>query len=82
MNDADRAFLQTQLDQVVALETLQGDHLLVQLLFLFDEGSTPDLFCLEVTANPDGTYTLKNTTGLSILLSDIRSVAKPVPSQS
>ena len=79
MTETDRALLQTQLDQVVGLETLQGDHLLVQLLFLFDEGPTPDLFCLEVTLNPDGTYAPKNTTGLSILLSDIRAVSAPSP---
>lgn len=79
MTAADRTFLQTHIDQVVALETLAGDYLLLQLLFVFDEGPTPDLFGLEVTANPDGTYTPKNTTGLSILLSDIRSVATPGP---
>jgi hypothetical protein len=75
MNETDRTFLKTQLDQVVALEMLQGDQLLVQLLFIFDEEPTPDLFCLEVTANPDGTYTPKNTTGLSILFSDIRTAS-------
>jgi hypothetical protein len=29
---------------VVALETVQGERLLAQILFALDEGETPDLF--------------------------------------
>ena len=77
MTDAERAFLKTQIDYVVALETIQGDRLLAQILFVFDEGETPDLFCLEVERNPDGSYSQKGKTGHSILLSDIASVKSP-----
>jgi hypothetical protein len=56
MTDTERAALQTQIDQVVVLETIQGDHLLAKILFVFDEGDTPDLFCLEVEPTPDGSY--------------------------
>ena len=52
MTDTERAALQSQIDQVVVLETVQGDHLLVKILFVFDEGETPDLFCVEVEPGP------------------------------
>ena len=77
MTDTERAALQSQIDQVVVLETIQGDHLLAKILFVFDEGDTPDLFCLEVEPTPDGSYIEKGTTGHSILLSDIASVKPP-----
>ena len=57
--------------------TAQGRSLLAQILFVFDEGPTPDLFCLEVERNHDGSYTQKGKTGHSILLSDIASVKPP-----
>ena len=77
MTDPERAFLKTQIDQVVVLETVQGNRMLAQVLFVFDEGETPDLFCLEVEQRPDGTYVQRGTTGHSILLADIVSVKPP-----
>ncbi len=77
MTDTERAALQSQIDQVVVLETIQGDRLLAKILFVFDEGETPDLFCLEVEPTPDGSYIEKGTTGHSILLSDILTVQPP-----
>ena len=77
MTDTERAALQSPIDQVVVLETIQGDRLLVKILFVFDEGETPDLFCLEVEPIPDGTYVQKGTAGHSILLSDIITVQPP-----
>jgi hypothetical protein len=62
---------------VVVLETIQGDRLLAKILFVFDEGETPDLFCVEVEPTPDGSYIEKGTTGHSILLSDILTVQPP-----
>jgi hypothetical protein len=78
MTDTEREFLKSQIDKVVVLEIVQGDRLLAQILFVFDEGETPDLFCLEVEPGPDGAYIQKGTTGHSILLSDIVTV-EPVP---
>lgn len=77
MTETERAFLQTQIDQIVLLETVQGQNLLARILFVFDEGETPDLFCLEVERSPDGSYTQKGKTGHSILLSDIASIKPP-----
>jgi hypothetical protein len=77
MTDTERAALQSQIDQVVVLETVQGVHLLAKILFVFDEGDTPDLFCVEVEPGPSGDYIEKATTGHSILLSDIASVKPP-----
>jgi hypothetical protein len=78
MTEAERAALKNQIDEVVTLETVQGDRLLVQILIVVDEGETPDLFCVEVNRNPDGSYSPRGTTGHSILLSDIVSVT-PLP---
>jgi hypothetical protein len=78
MTDTEREFLKSQIDGVVVLETAQGDRLLVQILFVFDEGETPDLFCVEVEAAPEKTFVPKAMAGHSILLSDIVSVKPPV----
>ena len=78
MTEAERTFLRTQIDEVVLLETVQGGRMLAQILVVFDEGETPDLFCLEVEPTPSG-YVQKGTTGHSILLADIASV-RPAPS--
>jgi len=78
MTDTERAALQSQIDQVVVLETIQGGRLLAKILFVFDEGETPDLFCVEVEPGPTGDYVEKGTTGYSILLSDIASVKPQV----
>jgi hypothetical protein len=77
MTDTERAALQSQIDKVVVLETVQGDYLLVKILFVFDEGETPDLFCVEVEPGPSGDYVEKGTAGHSILLSDIATVHPP-----
>lgn len=71
MTEQERASLPSLLDQVVTLETVQGDHLVVQILFVFDEGETPDLFCVEVVPGPAGDWVKKGDEGLSILLADI-----------
>jgi hypothetical protein len=78
VTEAERTFLKTQIDEVVLLETVQGGRMLAQILFVFDEGETPDLFCLEVEPTPSG-YVQKETTGHSILLSDIASVQSAPP---
>ena len=76
MTESERAFLKSQVGQVVALETVQGDRLLARILFVFDEGETPDIFCLEVEPK-SGTYVQKGTAGHSILLADIVSAQPP-----
>ena len=78
MTDTDLIFLKSQIDKPVVLETIQGDRLIAQVLFIFDEGDTPDLFCLQLELGPDNTYVQKSPNGLSILLADINA-AYPVP---
>jgi hypothetical protein len=65
VTSAERTLLPSLIDQVVFLKTVQGDHLVVQILFVFDEACS------------DGGYVQKGTPGLSILLSDILSVQPP-----
>jgi len=74
VTDAERALLPSLIDKAVVLETVQGHRLLVQILVVFDEGETPDLFCLEIEPGPDGTWLKKGTAGHSILLADISHV--------
>jgi hypothetical protein len=78
MTEAELAFLKSSLDQVVVLETAQGERLLVQIIIVVDEGETPDLFCVEVDATAAG-YVPRREATRSILLSDIASVEPPSP---
>jgi hypothetical protein len=74
MTDLERTLLKASVDQVVALETTDGDRHLAKILFVFDEGETPDVFYLKVTASQDGTFVPEAGNGHSVLLSDIASV--------
>jgi hypothetical protein len=66
--------LKSSIDQVVTIETSDGDRHLAQVLFVFDEGDTPDVFYLKVSPGPDGTFIPVATTGHSVLLTDIAAV--------
>jgi hypothetical protein len=68
--------LKRQIDEVVELEMTNGERMLAQILVVFDEGDTPDLFCLEVEPTPSG-YVQKGANGHSILLADIARVSRP-----
>ena len=74
MTDEHLALLKSSIDQVVDVETTAGDRHLAQILFVFDEGETPDVFYLEVSPGPDGTFVPKGGSGHSVLLSDIVAV--------
>ena len=74
MTLAELDLLKASIDQVVALETTAGDRHLAQILFVFDEGDTPDVFYLKVSPGPDGTFIPQGSTGHSVLLADIAAV--------
>jgi hypothetical protein len=74
MTDSERTLLKESVDQVVAIETTDGDRHLARILFVFDEGETPDVFYLKVTPSQDGTLVPEAGNGHSVLLSDIASV--------
>jgi hypothetical protein len=74
MTDSDRTLLKNSIDQVVDLEFSDGDRHLAQILFVFDEGDTPDVFYLKVSPGPDGTFVPEGNTGHSVLLADIAAV--------
>jgi hypothetical protein len=80
VTDHDLNFLKSQIDQVVLLKTSAGERHLGQILFVFDEGETPDVFYLEVERGPDG-YVQQGGTGYSVLLSEIAAV-HPAPADS
>ena len=63
MTQAERVLLPSLIDEVVALETVQGKRLLAQILVVFDEGETPDLFCVEVIRGTDGAWVQRRKPG-------------------
>ena len=74
MTDSELSLLKTSIDQVVDLETTAGDRHLAQILFVFEEGQTPDCFYLKVEPGPDGEFVATGKTGHSLLLSEIAAV--------
>jgi hypothetical protein len=74
MTDEHLTLLKSSIDKVVTIETSDGDRHLAQILFVFDEGDTPDVFYLRVSPGPDGTFLPQGSTGHSVLLADIVAV--------
>jgi hypothetical protein len=79
MTDEHLNLLKSSIDQVVDLETTAGDRHLAQILFVFDEGETPDVFYLKVSPGPDGNFVPEESTGRSLLLADIAAVRSYQP---
>ncbi|HTC75461.1 MAG TPA: hypothetical protein VK684_07790 [Edaphobacter sp.] len=79
MTDEHLNLLKSSIDQVVDLETTAGDRHLAQVLFVFDEGETPDVFYLKVSPGPDGNFVSEGSAGHSVLLSDIAAVRSYQP---
>jgi hypothetical protein len=74
VTDEHLTLLKSSIDQVVDLEFSDGNRHLAQILFVFDEGDTPDVFYLKVSPGPDGTFVPQGSTGHSVLLADIAAV--------
>jgi hypothetical protein len=74
VTDEHLTLLRSSIDQVVELEFSDGNRDLAQILFVFDEGDTPDVFYLKVSPGPDGTFVPQRGTGHSVLLADIAAV--------
>jgi hypothetical protein len=74
VTDEHLTLLKSSIDQVVELEFSDGNRHLAQILFVFDEGDTPDVFYLKVSPGPDGTFVPQESTGHSVLLADIAAV--------
>jgi hypothetical protein len=74
MTDEDLSFLKSQIDQVVLIETDAGERHLAQILFVFDEGETPDVFYLKVEEGAGSGFVQQGGSGYSLLLSEIAAV--------
>jgi hypothetical protein len=74
MTDEHLTLLKSSIDQIVDLETTAGDRHLAQILFVFDQGDTPDVFYLKVAPGPDGALVQQGSNGHSVLLADIAAV--------
>ena len=73
MSGAERILLKTSVDQVVALR-IDGETVLALVLFVFDEGETPDVFYIEMKRTVDGSLLPVGQNGHSTLLSEIEAV--------
>ena len=74
MTDEHLVLLKSSIDEIITLETNDGERIAAQILFVFDDGDTPDVFFLKVEPNSDGTFVTQGSGGYSLLLSDIASV--------
>jgi len=77
MTEKDLDYLKSQIDQIVLIEPVEGEPHLAQVLFVFDEGDTPDVFYLKVAPGPEGAYVQQGDAGHSVLLSEIAAVRPP-----
>ena len=76
MTETVLSLLKASIDQIVELETTAGERHLAQVLFVFDDGKTPDVFYLKVTPGQADEFISQGTTGHSVLLSDIAAVRR------
>jgi hypothetical protein len=76
MTETELSLLKASIDQIVELETVAGERHLAQVLFVFDDGKTPDVFYLKVTPGQAGEFIAQGSTGHSVLLSDIVAVRR------
>ncbi len=74
MTDEHLALLKSSIDEILTLETNDGERITAQILFVFDGEETPDVFFLKVEPNSDGTFVTQGSGGYSLLLSDIAAV--------
>ena len=74
MTEAELTLLKSSVDQVVEVETNDGDRHLAQILFVFDDGETPDVFYLKVAPGQEGELVTQGSAGCSVLLSNISAV--------
>jgi hypothetical protein len=74
VTDIELSLLKASIDQVVVLEMKDGGRDLAQILFVFDEGETPDVFYLKVERGADGSFVQQGSGGQSVLLSEIAAV--------
>ena len=74
MTEEQLILLKSSIDRAVTLETVDGERILAQILFVFDGEDTPDVFYLKVEPGPDGTFLPQGSGGYSVLLSDIAAV--------
>ncbi len=74
MTEEQRTLLKRSIDMVVRMEMTSGESLLAQVLFVFDEGETPDVFFLKVAPDEDGRFVRQEESGRSVLLEEIAGV--------
>jgi hypothetical protein len=79
MTDEQREFLKASVDEIVEIETAADGWHLGQILFVFDDGETPDVFYVKVAAGSEGEFVPEGNSGHSVLLSEIVAVRPRQP---
>jgi len=76
MTNADLECLKANVDRYVEIDTKDGEHLVIKVIYVFDQESDPDVFFDLAPQNVDAIST-KPTSGYSLPLADIIAVRVP-----
>jgi hypothetical protein len=74
MTSAELEFLKANVDRQVEIDTKNGEHMRIKVLFVFDQESAPDVFFDLVSPENDPRFEGKPVGGFSLPLADIISV--------
>ena len=75
MTQDDIDLLQRCVDRILAIELTTGEQFFAEVLFVFTDGESPDVFYLRCLREADGAFIPQTTAGESTLLTDIRRIA-------
>jgi hypothetical protein len=74
MTESDLAYLKSRVDQLVGIETTDGEHLIAKIISVFDREDNPDLFYELVSTTNPATYGGKTGGFYSLPLNEINTV--------
>ena len=74
MTSAELEFLKANVDRQVEIDTKNGEHMRIKVLFVFDQESAPDVFFDSVSPENDPRFEGKPVGDFSLPLADIISV--------
>jgi hypothetical protein len=75
MTQSDLELLKENIDQIVEIETENGEIRLIKVISIFDLDSDSDVFFWDVTSDPQKTSS-EQSEGFSLAFEEIRSVRK------
>jgi hypothetical protein len=75
MKQSDLECLKENINQIVEIDTRNGEHLLIKVISVFDQESDPAVFFWDVTSDPQK-LDLEQTEGFGLPLEEILTVRK------